>query len=75
MKFLKGLWFKYKYWKAPIYTRWDPATPDYDMCIHYKIVDGIVYVLSEYRNYKNVNLYQMALFTRLLPKIREILKK
>ena len=69
MKFLTKLWFKYKFWRAPIRISCDPATPQYDTCMEFKVVDGTIYVLKEYRNYKSVDAYQTALFERLLPKM------
>lgn len=74
MKFLRKLWFKYKFWRAPIQISCDPATPGYDFCIEFKIVDGTTYVLKEYRNYKSVDAYQTALFERLLPKMHGMFK-
>lgn len=74
MNFIKKLRFKFKFWRAPIITSCDPATPDYDFCIQFKVVDGTTYVLKEYKNYKSVDSYQKALFDQLLPKMNGMFK-
>lgn len=46
MKWLKQLWFEFKYWRAPLIISIDPAWADGDYTaeVYAKQVDGIIYI-------------------------------
>ena len=46
MKWIKNLWFKFRYWRAPYIIGMD-CGKGYDATVYAKYIDGVLYICKE----------------------------